>query len=240
MYTLRITDDNNVISTRCQIMEKSNYVDEIQIITNKLYKDKIDMSQDITVYMKYVLPLSHKIKITQLNTQTVDEENGYVYYTIPADAYITAEPGDIEVSFTFLKIIKNEDETFTSYIRKTEPGIIHIEKLAQFDTYEPSEMFDELDQRLLEIIAVSNDIKALSQNTYDNMAKDIRIDTENRKLVLTNKDGDMGDGIEVVEFSKLIAEDLTGIDPDGTQDGVVHLDKIPEGVQVYNLDELLK
>ena len=37
----------------------------------------------------------------------------------------------------------------------------------------------------------------------------------------------------------MIAEDLTGKDPDGTQDGVVDLDKVKE-MQIINLDTLVK
>lgn len=51
MYTLRITDNNNVITTvKESLMEKSNCVNSIQIIINKLYKEQIDMT-DTTAYM---------------------------------------------------------------------------------------------------------------------------------------------------------------------------------------------
>lgn len=52
MYTLKITDENTVITTvKESIVERSNVVDKIQIITNKMYRDQIDMT-DATVYMK--------------------------------------------------------------------------------------------------------------------------------------------------------------------------------------------
>ena len=241
MYTLRITDENSVISTRCTLMEKSNCVDEIQIIVNKLYKDKLDMSDDMHVFMKYVLPISKKIKSTELEISEIKEDEGLIYYKLPVDVSISAEPGDVEVSFTFLKLVHDDDtDTTTSYIRKTESGIIHITKIAQFDGYEPNEMFSEFDQRLLEMIALANDIKSLNQNIYDNMAKDVRIDEDKRKITLINSDGDMGDGIDITDLSEIVAKYLTGVDPDGVQDGVVHIDKVPDGIQTYNLDKLLK
>ena len=99
MYTLRITDDNNVITTvKESLMEKSNCVNSIQIIINKLYKEQIDMT-DTTAYMKYVLPVTKKIKMTQLIADTTTDES-HILYTIPVTANISAEPGDIEVSFT--------------------------------------------------------------------------------------------------------------------------------------------
>ena len=237
MYTLRITDDNNVITTvKESLMEKSNCVNSIQIIINKLYKEQIDMT-DTTAYMKYVLPVTKKIKMTQLIADTTTDEN-HILYTIPVTANISAEPGDIEVSFTFLKLVHDEEsDTTTSYVRKTESGLIHITKLAQFDSYEPSEMLTELDQRILALMATAEDIKKLGQATYDNMPIDMKLDSEAKKLTLVNANGNTGDGVGIADLSDSIAKELTGTDPDGTQDGITHIDKVT-GVQ--SLDELLK
>lgn len=237
MYTLRITDDNNVITTvKENLMEKSNCVNSIQIIINKLYKEQIDMT-DTTAYMKYVLPVTKKIKMTQLIADTTTDES-HILYTIPVTANISAEPGDIEVSFTFLKLVHDdESDTTTSYVRKTESGLIHITKLAQFDSYEPSEMLTELDQRILALMATAEDIKKLGQATYDNMPIDMKLDSEAKKLTLVNANGNTGDGVGIADLSDSIAKELTGTDPDGTQDGITHIDKVT-GVQ--SLDELLK
>lgn len=237
MYTLRITDDNNVITTvKESLMEKSNCVNSIQIIINKLYKEQIDMT-DTTAYMKYVLPVTKKIKMTQLIADTTTYES-HILYTIPVTANISAEPGDIEVSFTFLKLVHDEEsDTTTSYVRKTESGLIHITKLAQFDSYEPSEMLTELDQRILALMATAEDIKKLGQATYDNMPIDMKLDSEAKKLTLVNANGNTGDGVGIADLSDSIAKELTGTDPDGTQDGITHIDKVT-GVQ--SLDELLK
>lgn len=237
MYTLRITDDNNVITTvKESLMEKSNCVNSIQIIINKLYKEQIDMT-DTTAYMKYVLPVTKKIKMTQLIADTTTDES-HILYTIPVTANISAEPGDIEVSFTFLKLVHDEEsDTTTSYVRKTESGLIHITKLAQFDSYEPSEMLTELDQRILALMATAEDIKKLGQATYDNMPIDMKLDSEAKKLTLVNANGNTGDGVGISDLSDSIAKELTGTDPDGTQDGITHIDKVT-GVQ--SLDELLK
>lgn len=237
MYTLRITDDNNVITTvKESLMEKSNCVNFIQIIINKLYKEQIDMT-DTTAYMKYVLPVTKKIKMTQLIADTTTDES-HILYTIPVTANISAEPGDIEVSFTFLKLVHDEEsDTTTSYVRKTESGLIHITKLAQFDSYEPSEMLTELDQRILALMATAENIKKLGQATYDNMPIDMKLDSEAKKLTLVNANGNTGDGVGIADLSDSIAKELTGTDPDGTQDGITHIDKVT-GVQ--SLDELLK
>lgn len=234
MYTLKITDDNTVTTTvKETLVERSNYVDKIQIIVSKLYKDQIDMS-DTTAYMKYKLPVSDKIKMTQLIANDLEYETNYIQYLIPVDAALTAEAGDIEVSFTFLKLVANDDESYTSYIRKTTSGVIHITPLVQFDKYEPSELFTEIDQRLLVMEGMIKDLDAQNKAAYEGLVKDIRLDTEGRKLTLTDRNGnDTGEGVTVSDLSTMVAEDLTGKDPDGTQDGVVHLD------QVIDLDKLL-
>ena len=227
MYTLKINDDNTVTTTvKETLVERSNYVDKIQIVTSKLYREQIDMS-DATLYMKYKLPVSNKIKLTQLTANDLEYETNYIQYLIPVDAALTAEAGDIEVSFTFLKLIPNEDGTYTSYIRKTTSGVIHITPLVQFDKYEPSEMFTEIDQRLLVMEGMIKDLDAQNKAAYEGMVKDIRLDTDGRKITLTDRNGDdTGDGIIVKDLSAMVAEDMTGKDPDGTQDGVVHLDQV--------------
>lgn len=234
MYTLKINDDNTVTTTvKETLIERSNYVDKIQIVTSKLYREQIDMS-DATLYMKYKLPVSNKIKLTQLTVNDLAYETNYIQYLIPVDAALTAEAGDIEVSFTFLKLVANDDGTYTSYIRKTTSGVIHITPLVQFDKYEPSELFTEIDQRLLVMEGMIKDLNAQNKAAYEGMVKDIRLDTEGRKLTLTDRNGDdTGEGVKVKDLSTMVAEDMTGVDPDGIQDGVVHLD------QVIDLDKLL-
>lgn len=234
MYTLKINDDNTVTTTvKETLIERSNYVDKIQIVTSKLYREQIDMS-DATLYMKYKLPVSNKIKLTQLTVNDLAYETNYIQYLIPVDAALTAEAGDIEVSFTFLKLVANDDSTYRSYIRKTTSGVIHITPLVQFDKYEPSELFTEIDQRLLVMEGMIKDLDTQNKAAYEGMVKDIRLDTEGRKLTLTDRNGDdTGEGVKVKDLSTMVAEDMTGVDPDGVQDGVVHLD------QVIDLDKLL-
>lgn len=237
MYTLKITDENTVVTTvKEKLIEKSNFVDKIQIVVARLYREQIDMS-DTEVYMKYVLPISKKIKMTKLTPNDLSYENDYIQYLIPAETYLTAETGDIEVSFTFLKLESNEDDSIVSYVRKTQSGVIHISPLATFDGYEPDEMLSEVDQRLLTIIALEENLKSINEATYNGMVSDIHIN-DNKKLILTNRDGeDTGNGVEIQNLSKDIVKEATGEDPDGVPDGVINLDQVP-GMQ--NIDKLLK
>lgn len=240
MYTLKITDENTVITTvKEKIVERSNYVDNIQIVVKKLYREQIDMT-DCTVYMRYVLPITRKIKMIQLTPNNLMYENDYIQYLIPASAHLTAEAGDIEVSFTFLKLVSNEDDSTTSYVRKTQSGTIHVSPLAAFAKFEPNEMLDEIDQRLLVMEALQKNMMSMTEDAYNRMVQDIHINTDDKKVILTDRDGrDTGEGIDINDLSALIAEDLTGKDPDGVQDGVINLDQVPS-MQMINLDKLLK
>ena len=70
------------------------------------------------------------------------------------------------------------------------------------------------------------------------MINDVRLDTEKEKITLVNKEGeDTGDGIQVSDLSTIVSKDLIGKDPDGNQDGVIDLDKVPD---LQSLDLLLK
>ena len=241
MYIIKITDDNDIITKPEKIMEKSNAVDKFQILVRKKYRGQLDMS-DYIVYMKYILPISHKVKNKlKLMASEYEEDPDFMQFVIPAEANdLTSEAGDVEIAFTFIKLEQNEDDSFTSDIRKTESGIIHITPLASFDAYEPSEYFDEFDQRILAMENLSKKMAATADAIYNGMAQDIHINEENRKLILRGRDGkDTGNGVEIKDLSGMVAEDLVGKDPDGTQDGVTDIDKVPE-IQIADLDKLVK
>lgn len=241
MYTLQITDDNEIISKREVIMEKSNAVDQIRILVNKSYKGQLDIT-DASVYMRYVLPISKKIKtkVPLVRAEEDYNENMMQFY-LPANVNdLTAESGDVEVSFTFVKIIQNDDDTITSAVRKTQSGIIHITPLSSFDDFDISENYTDFDQRIIAMEVLQKQMIATTDAIYNGMAQDIRLNKNDRKITLADRDGnDMGEGVEMNDISSMVAEDLVGKDPDGVQDGVVNLDQI-SGVQMMNLDELLK
>lgn len=59
------------------------------------------------------------------------------------------------------------------------------------------------------------DLNAQNKATYEGMVKDIRLNTENRKITLTDRNGeDTGNGIVVKNLSAMVAEDMTGKDPE--------------------------
>ncbi len=190
MYTLKITDDNTVVTTvKEQIIERSNCVDKIQVLVAKLYKDQIDIT-NAKVYMKYVFPISKKIKTIRLIANNTSYENDYIQYLIPAESELTSEAGDVEVSFNFIiSSLGDTDQDDTesnknAYIRKTQSGYIQISPLAVFDKYEAYEAVTTTDEE------VPNSVK---------------LDSENKKIVLVNKYGEeLGDGVSIETLSELL------------------------------------
>ena len=51
------------------------------------------------------------------------------------------------------KLVKNGDDSTTSYVRKTQSGIISITPLVPFDKYVPDEMLDDLSEKLSQVIS---------------------------------------------------------------------------------------
>ena len=177
MYTLLINNENQVICSKKEtIMERSNCVDKIQIFSQKNYKG-IDLS-DATVYMRYVLPRSKKIKIVKLNIGDMNYEDTHLQFVVPGNLAITSEDGDIEVSFTFIKLC-SDGENKEACVRKTQTGVITITPIAPFEDFVVDELFNEVDQRLIALEAISKNIEAQSQQIYENMATDVRISDEN-------------------------------------------------------------
>ena len=80
------------------------------------------------------------------------------------------------------------------------------------------------DKEDIEIVSIRED-DGYSGATFDRPAF---------KLMMQDVKDGIIDCIVVKDLSAMVAEDMTGKDPDGTQDGVVHLD------QVVDLDKLLK
>lgn len=238
MYTLKITDDNEVITTtRETIMQRSDRVDQIQILVEKTYKG-MDMS-GAEVWMKYVLPMSKELKMKQLILNDGTYKNDYLQYVIPANTMLTAQSGEVKVSFTFIKLDSSGEEP-VAYTRKTQEGSIRITPIAEWEDFVPDDLLNPVDQRLIMLQALQKDANALNQELFEKMVNDVRLDEEAGKILLTGKSGDIGTGINTTELSQLLSKDIIGTDLDGVNDGVTHLDGLVNNLKIVNLDQLLE
>ena len=240
MYTLLISEDGSVTTTKYEtIMQRSANFNSIQVLINKLYKG-IDIA-DASIYMKYVLPVSKKIKLMHLDLVSDNYLEDYLQFVIPGNTLLTAEPGTVKVTFTITKMNTDENDQTIVGIDTTGEGSIKITAVAQWADYVPDELLNEVDQRLLVLEARQKDLDALHQEMFQGMVNDVRLDADGRKILLTNKNGDVGGGLNVNDLSALIATDIVGADADGVPDGVTHLDEVlKSNYRVVNLDKLVK
>lgn len=236
MYTLLISEDNSVTTSVYEpIMQRSLNVDNIQILVNRDYKG-IDLS-NATVLMEYVLP-SKRIFSTYLNFDGNYSMENFIKYTIPANTMLTAEAGDILVSFTFVKTELDENNNPKAYVRKTQAGIIKITPISHWLDFIPDEHLTAIDQRLLAMEAAQKSQDSLNQEMFEQMARDITLDEEKKKILLESNSGPIGNGIDTNKLSEIIGSAIVGQDLDGVNDGVTHLDNIPD-IQIVSLDSMV-
>ena len=124
MYTLLVTDNNELISTvQDNIIEGSSLVDKIHILSAKNY-EKIDLSE-CTAYLEYVLPsakIANQVELEKNVNFYVDSlGEEYLEYFVNIDSNLTSESGNVAVRVTFVK--KSGQNTI---IRRTEEGNIYI------------------------------------------------------------------------------------------------------------------
>lgn len=237
MYTLLINDNNEVITSVYEtIMQRSTLVDNLQILVSKFYKGQLDMA-DSVAWMKYVLP-SGDMKMIQL---TLADDNykdyNYLKYILPFNTKITAQHGIVSLSFTF---IKTGDEN-TVYVRKTQEGRLEITPIAKWEGYVADDLLEPIDQRLIMLEARQQDLSSLHQEMFENMVNDVRLDSEGKRIRLTNVNGDVGNGVDVDDLSKIVSEYIVGVDADGIPDGVTYLDELTKNnMKFVNLDTMIK
>lgn len=237
MYTLLISEDNNIVTTNYETLMQRSDFNNIQILIPSLFKG-VDIS-NATLWLKYILPVSKKIRMVQLKLNSANYNGDFLQYIIPANTQLTAEAGEVEITVTIVKLVYEEDtDTKKAGIESTKAGVIKITPIAQWLNFDPDEMLDPIDQRLIMLEARQKDQDALNQEMFESMARDIVIDEDTNKLILDSNSGFLGNGVDINKLITLVGTAIVGDDLDGVNDGVTHLDNL-QGVQVINLDKLI-
>lgn len=234
LYTLKVNDDNNLITTVYQtIMQRSNLVDNVQFLIPKSFKTIEDMS-NATVTMEYLLPTSKEYSFLTL---TLNEEynKDYLQYLLPLKAKLTAQAGEIRLFLTFTEIVQNPDGTFETHIEHTKEGSIRITAIPDFGNIDLDDFMRAFDQKLIAQDAILNKQDALLQEMYMASPKDIVLDSVAKTITLLSENGKLGQGVDVNELARLIGEHIVGKDPDGINDGITHLDDI----NIVDLDKIV-
>lgn len=242
MYTLKICEDNKVITTVYEtIMQRSNLVDKVQFLIPKRFKTITDMSS-ATITMEYIMPVSRELSFITLKLNDKNFHENYLQYLLPINSRLSSQAGEIEFFLTFTEIQALEDGTFEPHIEHTEKGTIRITAIPDFGNIDLDDFMRAFDQKLIAQDVILNKQDALLQEMHMNMVQDIKLDNLTQTLHLLSENGKLGNGVNVEELAKLIGEYIAGKDLDGVQDGVTHLDDIQNlsNITVTNLDEIIK
>lgn len=168
MYTILVTKDNELLATeKTAIMQRSTIVDKLRFFVPKDYNDE-DMSTYSAVVMEYVTPIGHKYETEEL---TLSDElyNGHLQYILPIDTKITAEAGEVELQLSFIKLEMNADTGKpVEHVRKTRTYKLNVIPIANWSQYIADENLTPLDSRLLQVMAVQNELTEIYNQITEN------------------------------------------------------------------------
>lgn len=168
MYTILVTKDNELLATeKTAIMQRSTMVDKLRFLVPKDYYDE-DMSTYDIVVMEYVTSIGHKYEPEEL---TLSDElyNGHLQYILPINTKITAEAGDVELQLSFIKLEMDVDTGKpVEHVRKTQPYKLNVIPIANWSQYIADENLTPLDSRLLQVMAVQNELTEIYNQITEN------------------------------------------------------------------------
>lgn len=196
MYTLLLNSTNELITTvKERIMQRSKLVDDLHILVEPTYKG-IDMS-DWTVCLEYVLPISKEYHTEFLVKSDELYKGSHLEYKLPFDTRLTAEPGDVKLQLTFIKVDINESGQSIQRVRKTSETSITIVPISAWSDLIADNSLNALDQRIIQIDAAISALDELSQTLYDNQVDNISYDKSNNIIQLVAKGQPIGDAIKL-------------------------------------------
>lgn len=199
-----INNDNIAITTEKEtIMQRAKLVNKLSILCPQTYNG-YDMST-FDLVMTYKLPISKNVRIVEMTRDEELYKENYCKYDLKIDTDITAENGDVELQFVFMKTYLDEDGNNIQQVRNVQPTSIHICQLS--DWLVPS---DEALGTLAELYLTNkNMIKSLEQlaaTLYQNKLDDITIDIENKRVIGTANGNAVGEGIMLEELNNELVE----------------------------------
>lgn len=204
MNTFLLQEDNQIVHTiRNPIMEKSNAVDTICFLVNKEYNGFLMKEFDLV--MEYRTPISKKTKFDTLVLVDDNYKDDYLKYTFPSTTAITAEPGELEINMSMMKVELEPDGTQVKRVRNFSPTAITIVPITSWFTAS-----DEALTQLAELYLFNKTqieaLKNLAEIIYNTKADDIAIDIDGQKIQLKNKDEFIGNGIPLTDLNQELVE----------------------------------
>lgn len=212
-YTILIKPDNTAITTIKQtIMQREKLVGKIRVITAKEYND-YDMTE-FNLVMSYMTPISKTVRIAQLTleSEAYNDEEGVLSYLLDVDTSLSAENGDVEIQFTFVKSELDADTgTKLQHVRNIDTTKIHVCELADWLT-NTDEALSEISKLFLKNQETLKSIESMAEELQNAAGTDLTVADD--KLSLTNAKGTViGNGVELAQLNSELVE--AGGDSDG-------------------------
>lgn len=211
--TFLLKDDHTVQHTvKSPVLEKTSNIESINFVCPKTYND-LDMST-FDLVLTYKLPVSKAVKIVNLTLSDAEYKDDYLLYTLPVTAKnITSEVGDVELTFTQMKVELDADTgEQTKYVRSYNTAVLPILAVTNYVNLDDSGL-NQLAELYLANKAEIEALKILADQIYAEKADDIALDAENQLLQLTNNGEKIGTGIALSDLNAELVE--TGSQTDG-------------------------
>lgn len=204
MYTILIRSDNSVVCTNKEaIMQRDKLVNKIQVLCPKMYGE-YDLSE-FELAMTYRLPISKKMQFEILPLSNDSYKDSYLQYIFPIDTNITAENGDIEILFMFMRTYLSETGENIQQVRNVAPISIHICELE--DWLVPSDAaLGKLAELYLTNKSMINSLEQLASTLYTSKLDDLAIDSTEKKLYGTANGIKVGAGISLEDLNSELVE----------------------------------
>lgn len=216
MHTLLIGADNRIITTNAErIVQRSKLANTIRFLVSQVYNG-VNMNECLAI-MFYKLPVSGEWKSKELTPSEELYKEKYVEYQFPADTWLTAERGDVEVEIKFYQVSMTGEININQYVRKATDGVIHISSSEDWGSGIADSLLDSVDQRIIQLMMVQNRQDEMFEEAQYSSAASLLVEDGKLHLVdaAGNKKGQPAD---------VVVPRTT--DDDGRSDGLIELGEI--------------
>ena len=224
MYTLFIGKNNCIVTTNAErIVQKSKLANTVQIYVTNEYNG-VNM-QDCLAILYYRTPASGVWKSKELTPSEELYKETYVEYLIPADTWLTAEAGDVQIEIKFYKVEMGGTQDTEQYVRKATDGVIHISSSKDWASGIADSLLDTIDQRIIQLMMLQNMQEEMLEEQQNNCAASLAV--TDGKLHLVNAAGETkGDSVDIV-LPRVPDES------DGSNDGVIEVNSDDSGSENF-------
>lgn len=195
MYVILVNRDNTMVATQKEnIMQRSKLVDKFCFLVQPTYEDL--QIVNCTALLEYVLPVSRKYSSETLVPATEDYK-GYLQYFLPIDTNLTAEPGNIELTLTFLYVGFNDVGEVVQRVRKTFPIEITVHMTKSWSDVIPDNALSAIDQRIIKTDAQIKALQDMGTMFELTKADNLKYYKETAELQLLSGDVEIGDKVKL-------------------------------------------